>query len=192
MDSLSLNETKTPKARISVLSDAKNEFILELRIIRLICGRIILAFKHIEKADEIIDLSQAIIVFDRNYASIELITQLLLKNSHFIFSLSQNRYKKERKNMKTDDEWINLNLNKSRTKNIKNDKIRQKAEELDSLNLIIVNIPLETGEIETSLTNMPYELATPQELKELYGKKWQIETEYNVLKNKLQIKNFLN
>ncbi|MDR0912714.1 MAG: IS4 family transposase [Methanobrevibacter sp.] len=190
VDSLSLNEIKTPKARISVLSDAKNEFILDSELSDLSVGESVLAFKHIEKADEIIDLTQSIIVFDRNYASVELIMQLLLKNSHFIFRLSKNKYKKERKHMKSDDEWIDLNLNKSRTKNIKNNEIRQKAEELDSLNLRIVNIPLKTGEIETLLTNIPYELATPEELKELYGERWQIETGYDVLKNKLQIENF--
>ena len=185
-----LKETKTPKARISVMSDAKNEFIIDSEISDLDIGESVLAFKHIEKADEIMDLSKSIVMFDRNYVSTELIVQLLMKKSYFIFRLKSDTYIKERNLMKTDDEWININLNRNRTKSIKHEETKEKAEELRSLNLRAVNILLKNGEIETLLTNLPEELATPDELKDLYGERWQIEKGYDVLKNKLHIENF--
>jgi IS4 transposase len=92
--------------------------------------------------------------------------------------------------MKTDDEWLDINLNKNRTKNIKNKELKAKAEKLDYLNLRIVNIQLKNGAIETLLTNLPGEIANPSELKNLYGERWQIEKGYDVLKNKLHIENF--
>ena len=92
--------------------------------------------------------------------------------------------------METDDEWVNISLNSNRRRNIKDEELKAKAEELSHLNLRIVNIPLKTGEIETLLTNLPNDIASPAELKNLYGERWQIEKGYDVLKNKLEIENF--
>jgi hypothetical protein len=190
IDLNSLEKTETPKARISVMSDVKNEFIIDSSISSLSVGESVLAFENIQEADEIIDLKKSIIIFDRNYASAELILLLLKKESHFIFRLKSNTYKKERQRMKTNDEYVNINLNKNRTRNIKNQELKEKTEELDYLNLRIVNIPLKNGEIETLLTNIPKEKGTPEELKDLYGERWQIEKGYDVLKNKVHIENF--
>jgi hypothetical protein len=120
----------------------------------------------------------------------ELIMQLQDKKSQFIFRLPKSTYKKERSQMTTNDEWIEINLNSQRTKHIKNEELKEKAKQLGQFNLKIVNILLETGTIESLLTNIPQEFATSQELKELYGERWGIETEYDVLKNKLHIENF--
>jgi len=185
-----LKETDTPKARISVFSDVKNDFIIDSNISSVNIGEEILAFENIEKASEIVDLKKSIVIFDRYYASIELFMQLLEKESNFIFRLKKSDYKKERESMKTDDEFISINLKRSRTKNIKNDDLREKADEIDFLDLRIVDIELETGEIESLITNLPEEIASKEELKELYGERWQIEKGYDVLKNKIHIENF--
>ena len=84
VDLNSLEKIKTPKARISVMSDAKNEFIIDSLISPISTGESVLAFKHIETASELVDLSQSILQFDRNYASSELILHILLKKGNFI------------------------------------------------------------------------------------------------------------
>jgi len=190
VDLNSLEKIESPKARISVMSDAKNEFILDSYISELSVGESVLAFEHIAKVSEFVDLKKAINIFDRGYASAELILQLLEKESNFIFRLKSDTYKKERSKMKTDDEWININLNANRIRNIKNEELKKKAKELDFLHLRVVNIPLENGVIETLLTNLPENLANSAELKNLYGERWQIEKGYDVLKNKIHIENF--
>ncbi|MDR3063280.1 MAG: IS4 family transposase [Methanobrevibacter sp.] len=185
-----LKKTETPKARISALSDVYNDFIIDSTISPMSTTEEILAFEHIEQSDKIIDLKKSIILFDRYYASIELFMQLLSKKSNFIFRLKKSDYKKERTQMKTNNEWVNINLNSARTKNIKNKELKDKAKQMDHLTLRIVNIELKTGEIETLITNLPDEIASPQELKELYSKRWQIETGYDLLKNKIHLENF--
>ncbi|WP_409200918.1 IS4 family transposase [Methanobrevibacter sp. DSM 116169] len=185
-----LKETKTPKARISILSDVKNELIIDSSISEMSIGEEVHAYDHIEKTDKIIDLEKSIIVFDRYYASIELFLQLISKKSNFIFRLRNIDYKKERKRMKTDDEYIEINLNNIRTKNIKNKELKEKAEKIGRLKLRIVNIPLENDEIETLITNIPSETANKEELKQLYGQRWKIEEGYDALKNKIHIENF--
>jgi hypothetical protein len=190
VDLNALEKIKSPKARISILSDAKNEFIIDAEISPMFTGESVLAFNHIEKAEELVDVSKCIFEFDRNYISSELIVQLLGKNSHFIFRLPIDTYKKERKRMKTDDEWVDIVFNANRRRSIKNEELKAKAEELKYVNLRIVNVELNNGEIETLLTNLPDEIASHKELKELYGERWQIEKGYDVLKNKLELENF--
>ena len=190
IDLNSLEKADTPKARISVVSDAKNDFIIDSAIDSLSVGEHELAYKHIERIDKILDLKKAINVFDRYYVSTELIIQLLSKESYFIFRLKSNTYINERNTMKADDEWVNIDLYHNRKQNIKHEEIKAIADKLDFLNLRIVNIPLKTGEIETLLTNIPDEMATSLELKNLYGERWQVERCYDVLKNKLHLENF--
>lgn len=174
MELRALKETESPKARVSVISDAKNEFIIDSVISPSHIGENSLAFQNIENVSKIMNLEKAIIVFDRAYASTELFLQLIEKNSKFIFRLKKSDYKKERKHMITPDESVEIKLNSSRTQNIKNKELKEKAEKITHLNLRILNIPLETGETETLITNLPPETANPQELKELYGERWQI------------------
>jgi len=53
--------------------------------------------------------------------------QLIEKNSKFIFRLKEDYYKKERERMKSDDEYVDINLNSARTSNIKNQDIKRKS-----------------------------------------------------------------
>lgn len=185
-----LKRTDTPKARISVISDVKNDFIIDSTISSMSIGEHVLAFENIEEASKIIDLKKSIVIFDRLYASTELFMQLSEKQSQFIFRLRKNTYKKERKRMKTNNEWVEIGLKSSRTRHIKNKELKEKAEQKDHLFLRIVNIKLETGKTETLITNIPENIASKQELKELYSERWQIEKGYDILKNKIHIENF--
>ena len=185
-----LKETDTPKARVSIIRDLQNDFIIDSIIDNFSIGEHQLAYRNIERASEIVDLKKSIVIFDRNYASSELFLLLLEKESHFIFRLKSDSYIKERSKMKTNDEWVQISLTSNRKHNIKNEELKKKAEELGYLNLRIVNIKLKTGEIETVITNLPEKIASSQELKELYGARWGVEKGYNVMKNRLDIENF--
>jgi hypothetical protein len=190
VDLRALKESESPKARISVLSDLKNDFVIDSILSPFKIGEQKLAFEHIENAKETIDLKRTITIYDRGYASTELIMQLEENNSKFIFRLKESHFKKERKKMKSDDEYVDINLNHNRTANIKNQNLKETAKETDYLNLRIVNIEIKPGVIETLLTNIPHKIASQEELKELYGERWEIETNYNTIKNKIHIENF--
>jgi hypothetical protein len=185
-----LKKTDTPKARVSLISDIKNEYIIDSTIDTIEIGEQPLAFQNIEKAAELIDLKKSIIVFDRLYASTELYMQLLEKQSHFIFRLQDEYYKKQRNQMKTNDEYIEIKLTNEKINRIKNKELQEKARKKTHLELRIVNVKLENGEIETLITNLPQKIANSEELKELYGERWQIENTYDILKNKIEIENF--
>lgn len=188
--SRALKRKQTPKARISITSDALNGYIIDTQIEPTHIGESKLAEKNIEELEKTIPLDESIIIFDRYYASVKLILQLLDKNTDFIFRLKSSTFKKQREMMKTDDEYITIKLKKKYLRTIKNKDLIKKAKEIKELKLRVVNIPLETGEIETLLTSLPPETANPRDLKKLYGERWNIEKNYDVMKNKLEIENF--
>ncbi|MDR3063533.1 MAG: transposase, partial [Methanobrevibacter sp.] len=141
-----LKETESPKARISTLCDVKNDFILDSAISPISIGEHALAQGNIKNSRKIINLKKSIIIFDRLYPSTELYLKLIEKESKFIFRLKKTDYIHERKHMRTNDEYVDIKLNATRTHLIKNNELKEKAKEIKSLNLRIVNVKLETGE----------------------------------------------
>jgi hypothetical protein len=59
-----------------VISDVKNDFIIDSRISNISITENQLAFENIENASKIIDLEKSIVIFDRFYVSAELIIAL--------------------------------------------------------------------------------------------------------------------
>ena len=92
--------------------------------------------------------------------------------------------------MTSDDEIVQIELDKIRRKQFQNSYFKNKISVVNSLNLRIVNIKLETGEIETLITNLPQETMSKEQLKEIYDARWGIECAYKTLKQRLQIQNY--
>ena len=187
---IAMKKPHTPKARVSILSDVLNGFIIDAQIEELGIGESKLAWKHINEASKTMPLNKTIFIFDRYYASVKLMLHILDKNGDFVFRLRSTSFKNQREKMKTDDEYILINLNNKYLKIINDKDLKQKAEEMGRLKVRIVNITLENGTVETLLTSLPPETATKKELKELYGERWEIEKDYDLLKNKFEIDNF--
>lgn len=93
------------------------------------------------------------------------------------------------KNKKT-DETYDINLNNSKIKKFHDEKLKKIAIKEKSIKVRIVKVKLKTGQTETLFTNLPKEIATPEELKQLYGDRWTVENDYDRLKNKLYIEKF--
>ncbi len=66
------------------------------------------------------NLDNCLLIFDRGYPSVELFLELQEKQAYFIFRLPEGQYAKEREKMLSDDEYVNINLNSTRTKKIRN------------------------------------------------------------------------
>ena len=117
-----------------------------------------LAKKHLEELVRLGLNTKCIVIFDRGYPSLELLRYL---NENGFKYLMRVRRK------------FNLDI----------DKI-EKDEEIEIKDIVVraVKVPL-NDDYETLITNLDW---TPEELFELYGKRWGIETDYNTLKNKIQ------
>ena len=71
-----------------------------------------MAIQQIDELENIIDLSNSILMGDRGYDAVEMIVNILEHNSYFIIRLKDSTFKKERKNITGDDEyvWINMTI----------------------------------------------------------------------------------
>jgi flagellar biosynthesis/type III secretory pathway chaperone len=113
--------------------------------------------------------------------------------SYFLIRAKKSTFKKKQSVMETkgiNDATFRITLNKVKIDKFNSEDLKKYAEKIRDINVRIVKVKLKNGTIETLLTNLPKEIATPEELKQLYGDRWKIETNYDRLKNKLHIEKF--
>ena len=119
----------------------------------------------------------------------ELYAKLIELNTYFVARLDDS-YKKERDKIDTNDSPIKIYLTAERLKRFHNPILKEKYSKELYLNLRIVDIELHNGEIKSLLTNIPNDVMTIEDLCQIYDYSWGIETNYNTLKNRLDIENF--
>lgn len=195
----SLVKREPSNAKFSGIMDVLNGFLLDGIIGNHKQAELPLMHKNINNIQDIINPEKSIFIFDRGYAAMELYASIIELNSYFVVRLQDNFYKKERKQIQSNDEEIKIILTSERLKRFKNPKIKEKYSKELYLKLRIVTVELEkedekTGEtkieIETLLTNLPENLMTTEDICEIYHQRWGIETNYNTLKNRHYIENY--
>ena len=95
--------------------------------------------------------------------------------------------------MLSDDENIEIKVKKIHKKDLTPEE-KTIAKRIGNPQIRVVNIPVtrSNGEtyIESLITNLPQEKFTPEDLKNLYGTRWETEINFDRLKNRLDIENF--
>lgn len=179
-----------PRASVSMCYDILNEYIVDVIAERYRTNEIYMAKKHIKKDQEITKGYNSIYIMDRNYVSLEFITFLNKNKIKFLSRLKIAHYTKETSQMKSKDEFIELEHTKDRMRNKvwEDEEIRKYAKEKRSTKIRVLKYILNTGEEEYLITNI--EDLTYEEIFDIYGKRWNIETLYFSLKSKLQIEKF--
>jgi len=144
----------------SACYDILSERIVTAEIGKITASERTLAKKHLKKLERMGLKGKSIVIFDRGYPCADLIKYLTENGFKYLMRVK-------------------------RKFNVKIDKI-ESDEEVELKNDVVVRavkVPLNEG-FETLITNLDW---TPEELFELYGKRWGIETDYNTLKNKIQV-----
>lgn len=179
---------KIARAKMSELYDIENELSISAKLSHYKSSERQLAKENIEKMlsfghNQIKNL----ILFDRGYPSLDLITFLNKKNIDFLMRLNNSFWQQEVKMVESDDE-INVIIDKNRKKELKKQGLS--FETGDSVSFRVIKFKLDSGEEEILITNISKDKLGVDEAKELYFKRWGIETRFNILKNKLEIENF--
>lgn len=127
-------------------------------------------------------------LLDRYYASFLLIFYLQARGANFCFRMKKDWWKVVEKfyNSGQQSQIVALELPR---------KDRKMAGELGiksrQVTCRLVKVPLDSGETEILLTSLTDETAyTIEDMKELYGLRWGIETHYCALKQKAELENF--
>lgn len=172
---------------VSSILDVHSKHILTSKIESRNVNEIKLAIEHLINLNERFDLRKFITIYNQGYGSTELIINTMYFNSKFIIRLNSKVFSKKIANLNFDDRIIEVNLTNHFLKKISDKKIRKFAEEMGRLKIRIVKVKLKTGEIEILTTNLNENEFTKEELKELYAKRWTIETGYDKLNRVLDL-----
>ncbi len=178
-----------PRTSVSMCYDVLNGYIIDVIPEKYRANEIYMAKRHMRKDQKITENYNSIYIMDRNYVSFDFLAFLQKSDIKFLSRLNLGYYTKETENMKTRDEIVEIAHTKERMKRkyFEDEETREYAKE-NKIEVRILKYILKTGEEEYLITNLKE--FSYEELFEIYGKRWNIETLYNSLKNKLQIEKF--
>lgn len=186
------HKKKTARALLSGIYDVENHFFLDVEIDRVDSNETNLAKRNIEEIEEILGENKEIIILDRGYPSIELFNWLEKREKKFVMRLSSNDYVKEREEMRSEDEYITIKYTNARLNKIKKTKpeIYEEIKDKDGIKLRITKIKINEKTTEYLISNLEKNEFCKEDIKEVYGKRWQVEISYKSIKNKLKIEEF--
>lgn len=181
--------------KLSIIYDCINHCIFDVEVGRYKHSEMDFASKHLKTLKENLRVP-TISIFDRGYLSMKLIDQMVESDQKFLFRLKKSylcRYVDLVNN--GEDKTFDVTFDRLQTNDYRNDnKFRLKLMNT-TYKLRIVKIPIinsETNEstYEILLTNLTNDEFSFDDLKELYHLRWNIETAYNTLKNKMKLEEF--
>jgi hypothetical protein len=168
--------------RVSVLYDVLNEIVIDGLLRPFKEGEVTLAyehFKYVGKGD--------LIIMDRGYPGFELAYTLQQKGAHFLFRCKEafsNQVKAFYESGKRD---AIIELKAKQHQSFKNLPYHQDS----TIKVRVLRIELDSGETEILMTSLLDKKMFPyKEFKNLYFKRWGVETYYDRFKNIISVENF--
>jgi hypothetical protein len=178
------NKTKTKlvQARTSVLYDVLNNLVIDGQLSSLKVGEVQLAKKHLKTTKQ-----NDLIIYDRGYPSFDLVYEHLTQNRDFLI-----RVKLGFNNVVKDFVASNKRTQLVEIKPGKNTDISHKGyNKQTTVKVRLILIILKDGTKEILMTSLLNSKTYSNKIfKELYFKRWRVETFYDELKNKLKIEHF--
>ncbi|MCD1118739.1 IS4 family transposase [Chryseobacterium sp. C-17] len=176
------SDTYVIQAKVSVLYDVLNNFVIDGDLSPISIGEREMALKHLQHC-KIGDL----LIYDRGYPSFDFIFEHHQRGLDYLMRVKtdfSSVTKSFMKNGKT-SEIVEINPGKNTKPYV---KVSQKK---PSLRVRIIRIELPNGQTELLITSLlENKKYTPLFFKKLYFKRWKIETFYDEFKNKLKIEHF--
>ena len=181
---------KPAMGKFSSIMDLLNGYILDGIIGNYKEGELPLMHQNLDNIMELINPEKSIFIFDRGYNAIELYARIISMKGKFIVRLKNKSYKAERQKINKNDSPLKIKLTKSRLNKFHNKELKEEYSKENYLNLRIIIIELDNGTTEFLLTNILEKDFTIRDFKKLYNLRWNIETNYNTIKNRLNIENY--
>ena len=159
-------------AQASALYDVYNKVLLDAQFEPLKIGERELAYRHIDELCKLPSFDKECILYDRGYASFKLVEKLKGCNIHFVMRVKRG-FNKSIDQLGNGDHSVYLHK-----KGHKDIIVR------------VLKFTLPSGEVETLITDITDKRMGINAFKQLYFKRWPIETKYDEIKNKLEVENF--
>ena len=172
------------QARASVLYDVLNNIVIDATIKDKSYGERALAISHLQHANE-----NDLIIFDRGYPSYELFAHIEKSHADFLVRIRKSSFKKAAFLFSPYAKQNDITLNIQAPKSIKEDLIGSTLP--TTMKVRFVRVVLDNGEVEVLATNLlDHSILKTSDFKELYHKRWGIETFFHIVKNRLSLENF--
>ena len=190
----SLTNKKAARTLFSTIIDAKYGIVLDSILAKSDSSERELAKQHIKNIKKLVNYNDIILIFDAGYYSLELKLFLEKKGIKYIFRLASHVYKDEIAQMTGIDEILNINNTSSRRQNIEDENLLKYAKTLPYIKTRVIKLPIINSDNETEdlilLTNLSNKEANTYEIAGLYKDRWEIEVNYDRLKNKMELENY--
>ena len=188
------NKEAKPQAALGLacLYDVLNRMILEADCNRSNFGEAALAERQLSRVRETIGDHPYVITLDRGYPSIPFFMKMINQGIYFLARLKKSDFKAEQATMDSDDADVEVQLTEPRKyhhRGTPNESI-MKDQESFPLRLVRVWLDEEKTACEVLATNLPRDSFPAEYFKEVYHLRWQIETAFQTLKDRLQLENF--
>jgi hypothetical protein len=175
---------------LSCLYDVINKVILSCSVNRVKFDEAAQARAHVERLPSIIGNKNTIVVLDRGHPSLPLFRDWLYQDQKFVVRLKSNDFKAEQSHMRSNDEWCDIAINKSRLRNYEGTETYDLLKQADSLRLRIIKSVLPGGTEIIVATNLRESVFSTEDIVYIYSLRWGVETAFDTLKNNLEIENF--
>jgi Transposase DDE domain len=171
------------QARVSVLYDVINNYIIDGLLSPIATGEGQLALKHLLHVKE-----NDIVIYDRGYTSFSLIYEHLKQGSDFLMRSKTSFSNVTREFIKSGKSTEIVSIYPGqRTKKL----IAKEYDKNASVKVRLVRVNLPSGEVELLITSLlDITEYNTNIFKELYFKRWGVESFYDELKNKLKVEYF--
>ena len=176
------------RALSSTLFDLENKLVLSSTLKRFNDSERTLAKWNIDNMLSFgHDRIRNLILFDRAYASADLVDYLQDKDIKYVMRVSL-AFWNEVISTTTPDENVQVKITKTRFRQLRDQGTFIPVGTVFEVR--VLRIELSSGEIEILMTNLTSDELSYEESKPLYFKRWGIETQFDTLKNKFEIENF--
>ena len=165
------SEKKLARAMVNVIYDIENDLIVESNICNWKTAERDVAIELITQLENK-GFKNDLILFDRGYPSKKFISFLESKGIKYLMRIKNKKFSTLFDNANENDQIINVNY------------------EGKTLVIRVINIILQTGEVEKLITNVYDKNYSNEDFRELYFKRWGIEVKYNQLKSIYEIEKF--
>jgi hypothetical protein len=170
------------QGRVSVLFDVMNEMVIDAVLTTPKQGEITLAHGHIKQTKP-----HDLLILDRGYPSFHLAFDILEKGADFLFRSKLDFNNITKAFIESEKTEAIVEIGPKQNGSFKG--LPYKA--TDRIVVRLIRIELESGEIELLMTSLiDAEKYPTSHFKNLYFKRWGIETFYNRVKNILSLENF--
>jgi hypothetical protein len=174
-----------PMAQASYCYDLLNNMIINSEIDRYETSEYNLALKHLQKCQYKKDL----LIYDRYYDGMWFMFYNILKKKDFIIRMARNSITEVQNFFNSNEESKIIEITKLHIDSQK--QLNNLNLEFKPFRIRLVKVILDNREVEVLATSLLDEKKYPnKEFKELYGKRWGIETNFDHLKNHLMIEDF--